>query len=631
MRKLHLVGLTTDRDGLIFTARKGSKSGGFIVPLDDTLITAVVEVQAARNGGRPEAEDDRAEIEAVPRRPRHQSALTPREMQARLRSGRSIDEVAAEAGVDNDWVARFAVPILAEQAQVVELARGLVYAKPRLGESSERLGPSVMQNLSDRGIFLPDDIADAGWSAFQLHDSVWMVRFRYRSRGRNQEAQWEVDVPAGRLLARNRLASDLGYVDAARRRRLATEEELAEEEPLPAPRRSAGAAARTSPAGRAAVTKIGTQRKRAPAAKTATGTTAAGKTAGASRTGRARAGTAAATRTPAGRATTRTSPARTAAGKIPAAKTAAGGATAAPSSARRARAAQTAAAAATSPARRAGASKTAARRTTAGPVTPSARPVTARTSATRKAGSSPTPTARKAGSARKAAGATASGAPARGATSRRGSRASIGATANASAPPPDMTSTPRRTRNAAAGNPPAPAPGVAKVGTPGGPPRAPAGSRPAKASGSGAEAGPPAQTGAVRSAVAQIATARVSASMASAERAPWAGVVGPGTGPRLATRNGNEVRTSGRSSSSAGARNRPSAPLDDDLRPAFEPRPLPAGGDPALARRVRKLPTPPPRIEGGTPAVSLPAPRVPSPRQEPIPVERTKRRRLRSR
>ena len=115
-------------------------------------------------------------------------------------------------------MARFAVPILAEQAQVVELARTLVYAKPRLGASAQPLGQSVTMNLTDRGVFLPDDVADAAWSAFQLHDAVWMVRFRYRSRGRAQEAQWEVDVPAGRLTARNRHASDLGYVEADRRR-----------------------------------------------------------------------------------------------------------------------------------------------------------------------------------------------------------------------------------------------------------------------------------------------------------------------------------------------------------------------------------------------------------------------------
>jgi len=198
LRKLHLVGLTTDRDGLIFTARKGSKSGGYIVPLDKKVLAAIAAASETGSGEVAEGAAPKGDVEVVPKRLRSESALTPREMQARLRAGRTIEEVAAEAGVDTEWVARFAVPILAEQAQVVELARGLTYAKPRLGESSEPLGASVLQNLSDRGVFLPDDVANAGWSAFQLHDSVWMVRFRYRSRGRDQEAHWEVDVPAGR-------------------------------------------------------------------------------------------------------------------------------------------------------------------------------------------------------------------------------------------------------------------------------------------------------------------------------------------------------------------------------------------------------------------------------------------------
>ena len=152
MRKLHLVGLTTDRDGLIFTARKGSKSGGFIVPLDDKVLAAVAEAVARDIGGPASAEADVVAGEVVPKRLRSESALTPREMQSRLRAGRSIEEVAAEAGVDTEWVARFAVPILAEQAQVVELARNMVYSKPRLGESGQALATSSGRNTprSDR-------------------------------------------------------------------------------------------------------------------------------------------------------------------------------------------------------------------------------------------------------------------------------------------------------------------------------------------------------------------------------------------------------------------------------------------------------------------------------------------------
>src|SRR5829696_10141051 len=85
LRKLHLVGLTTDRHGLIFTARKGSKSGGYIVPLDAKVLAAIDEASGRANGDQIDEEPARPEdVEVVPKRLRSESALTPREMQARL-------------------------------------------------------------------------------------------------------------------------------------------------------------------------------------------------------------------------------------------------------------------------------------------------------------------------------------------------------------------------------------------------------------------------------------------------------------------------------------------------------------------------------------------------------------------
>jgi Protein of unknown function (DUF3071) len=223
VRKLHLVGFTSDRKGLIYSARRGSKSGGFLVPIEDSLVARIEEVTRGPNGDDAAADATPqpivAPVASAPGRPRSQSALTPREMQSRLRAGRTIAEVAAEAKADPEWVERFAIPILAEQAQMVELARSLTYVKPRRGESAEPLGPSVAENLIDRGVQLLEDQFDAAWSAYQLHDVVWVVRVRYRSRGRLQEAAWEVNVATGQLTSRNRLASDLGFVDKGRRRR----------------------------------------------------------------------------------------------------------------------------------------------------------------------------------------------------------------------------------------------------------------------------------------------------------------------------------------------------------------------------------------------------------------------------
>jgi hypothetical protein len=212
VQKLHLVGFTTEHDGLVFSARKGSKAGGYIITLDKELLSTIAEAERLRNGQKSESGGDDGA-----RQRRADSRLTPREIQAHLRAGRSIPEVAAEAGVDPEWVERFAVPIVAEQAQMVERAQAMTFSKQRLGQSTQPLGTSVRWNLADKGVGISQETFDEGWSAFQLQDEVWMVRFRYTSRARLQVAEWELDLGRNLLTSRNRLASELGYVEKGRR------------------------------------------------------------------------------------------------------------------------------------------------------------------------------------------------------------------------------------------------------------------------------------------------------------------------------------------------------------------------------------------------------------------------------
>jgi hypothetical protein len=217
MQKLHLVGFTADFDGLIFSARKGAKSGSFVVPLDGRLLKQIAEAQQRRDGGSagPSRVEERL---SSPRLVRPESALSPREMQDRIRSGWTLDEVAAEAGVDLDWVRRFAAPVLAEVRRVVERSRDAVYDKPRFGLSTLPLGASVRRNVLDRGVRLLDEELDDCWSAYQLDEDVWVVRFAYTSRGRSQEAEWLFDLETEELTSRNRLAAQLGHVVKGRRR-----------------------------------------------------------------------------------------------------------------------------------------------------------------------------------------------------------------------------------------------------------------------------------------------------------------------------------------------------------------------------------------------------------------------------
>jgi hypothetical protein len=206
VQKLHLVGVTTDHQGLIFSVRRGTKSGGFVVPLTDDLVEAISDVRTRRD----EREDD---TEGARTRSQSRSALSVREIQARLRVGRSIDEVAREAGVEADWVERFAAPVIAEQAQVINAARATRFVKRGRGESATALADAVRRNLGDKNVLLTDDEFDQAWSTYQLQDDVWLVFFGYRNRGQWHEAVWEFDRHAVALGARDRLATQLGYVE----------------------------------------------------------------------------------------------------------------------------------------------------------------------------------------------------------------------------------------------------------------------------------------------------------------------------------------------------------------------------------------------------------------------------------
>ena len=323
MQQLHLVGLTTELDSLIFSTRKGTKSGGFTVRLDDRFVEIIAEAVRRR-----EEEAATAGLNASRNRPA--SSLSPREIQARLRSGQPRDEIAAEAGVDEDWVARFEAPVLAERAQVVARTHQLVYAKPRLGESAQPLGVSVRWNLADKGVRMPTDQFDRHWSAYQLPDGRWVVAFEFVSRKKAQSAVWEVDLREGSVLARNRVASELAYVEPGRRRRTYVEPDSLSASPQPKPTRGSEPAEVELPlvdvAARPSRSNGGASK---PAPRT---TTAAGKAAKSSKSSKSAAASKAASKSAkgaAGRSAKKAAPraraARTAGGRGAAASGAAAG------------------------------------------------------------------------------------------------------------------------------------------------------------------------------------------------------------------------------------------------------------------------------------------------------------------
>ncbi|WP_328701793.1 septation protein SepH [Aestuariimicrobium ganziense] len=128
-----------------------------------------------------------------------QSELSPREIQTRIRSGESLDEVARAAGVPADQIEVYAAPVIAELEHVAGSA--LAAAVRRSGESSSArsLRAVVAERLQQRGI----DIDDVTWQAWRDPDRRWTVRGEYASGSAQHEALFTYDVRGRYSVARN--------------------------------------------------------------------------------------------------------------------------------------------------------------------------------------------------------------------------------------------------------------------------------------------------------------------------------------------------------------------------------------------------------------------------------------------
>jgi len=121
------------------------------------------------------------------------AALTPREIQARIRAGASVDELAADTGMTVAQIDPFAGPVLAERAWFASQAsNGLVR---RDGMNTHQTLLELMgDRLANRGL----STADVSWDAWRGHDRLWTLRASFRSGSALHEAVFRYD-PTGRF------------------------------------------------------------------------------------------------------------------------------------------------------------------------------------------------------------------------------------------------------------------------------------------------------------------------------------------------------------------------------------------------------------------------------------------------
>jgi hypothetical protein len=160
MRELKAVGL--DVDGKRIVCECDSSGEKFILLPDDRL-------RAAVRGDKVGSSQPQSDTEVS-------NVLRPREIQAKIRAGASVEQIASAAGVDIERVQRFANPVLLERARAAELATA---AHPVLAD-----GPSVLTLLETvtaalvaRGL----DPETTSWDAWRNEDGRWTVQMGWKA------------------------------------------------------------------------------------------------------------------------------------------------------------------------------------------------------------------------------------------------------------------------------------------------------------------------------------------------------------------------------------------------------------------------------------------------------------------
>ena len=160
MRELTVVGLDVDGKHIICESRGAGER--YLLLADDRL-------RAAVRGEIARARQPEIDIEVT-------NVLSPKEIQARIRAGASVEQVVEASGADVSRVERFAHPVLLERSRAAELATA---SHPVLddGPAVPTLLETVAAALVARGL----DHDAIAWDAWKNADGRWTVQLTWQA------------------------------------------------------------------------------------------------------------------------------------------------------------------------------------------------------------------------------------------------------------------------------------------------------------------------------------------------------------------------------------------------------------------------------------------------------------------
>jgi hypothetical protein len=175
MRPVRFVALSEDGQALVLADEVGRL---LALPLDDRISGALHNEGGAASAGGTAV--------AVVAHLDQMASLSPRDIQSRIRSGESAEDVARVAGVPVDRVLRYAGPVLQERAMLAQHARR---TRLKTSDSGAPLAEVVDARLAQHGI----DTDKISWDAYRRDDGTWRIVATWPSGKATAQAIWDLD------------------------------------------------------------------------------------------------------------------------------------------------------------------------------------------------------------------------------------------------------------------------------------------------------------------------------------------------------------------------------------------------------------------------------------------------------
>ena len=170
MRPVRFVALSEDGQALVLTDEVGRL---LALPIDERVQSVLRTERGMATQGALSVTMERV-------------ALSPRDIQARIRSGESAEDVARVAGVPVDRVLRYAGPVLQERAMLAQHARR---TKLKSSEKGQTLAEVVDARLGQHGV----EAEKISWDAYRRDDGTWRILASWPSGKATAQAVWELD------------------------------------------------------------------------------------------------------------------------------------------------------------------------------------------------------------------------------------------------------------------------------------------------------------------------------------------------------------------------------------------------------------------------------------------------------